>query len=87
MITFLKKPEHHLDKQKYLDIANDANKTVKNKNKPIIKKEIKNVLNDPTQYVVEQEEKEPIIVQKIIENKPNTRKSTYFRTKRKYKYY
>ena len=31
----------------YLDIANVANKLVKNKNKPLIK----NVLNDSTQYV------------------------------------
>ena len=30
-------------KQKYLDIGNIANQLVKNKNKPIIKKEIKNV--------------------------------------------
>ena len=58
-------------KQKYLDIANDANKLVKNKNKPIIKKTITNMINDPTQYIVEEE---PIIVQKIIENKPETRK-------------
>ena len=63
-------------KQKYLDIANTANKIVKNKNKPLFKKEIKNVLNDKTQYVVEEEEKEPITVKTVIENKPETRKST-----------
>ena len=33
-------------KQQYLQISNDANKIVKNTNKPIIKKEIKNVLTD-----------------------------------------
>ena len=37
-ISDSKKQEY---KQKYLDISNDANKIVKNKNKPIIKKEIK----------------------------------------------
>ena len=51
-ISDSKKQEY---KQKYLDISNDANRIVKNKNKPIIKKEIKNVLNDKTQYIVEKE--------------------------------
>ena len=32
-------------KHKYLDISTDANKIVKSKNKPIIKKEIKNAKN------------------------------------------
>ena len=60
-------------KQKYLDMANDANKLVKNKNKPIIKKTITNMINDPTQYIVEEE---PVISQTVIENKPETRKSS-----------
>jgi len=64
-------------KQQYLQISNDANKIVKNKNKPIIKKEIKNVLNDTTQYVVEEEKEEnPMAHESAMENKPDTRKST-----------
>ena len=69
-ISDSKKQEY---KQKYLDISNDANKIVKNKNKPIIKKEIKNVLNDKTQYIVEEEN--ITHDNSVMENNSETRKS------------
>ena len=62
------------NKQNYLNIANDANKIVKNKNKP--KKEIANVLQDEDIENVEEIEHVPVQETRkstrVLKQKPNT---------------